>query len=54
MNRNSSIGAKCALMARIDLVSKNLLANCIRNQKSIEEMTNVAKIAKGRRIFLAM
>ena len=53
------------LMSRIDLVSKNLLANCFRNfskkrfkkncyQKSIEEIANVAKIAKVRRIFLAM
>ena len=48
-------------MSRIDLVSKNLLANCFRNfskkdkencyQKSIEEIANVAKV---RRIFLAM
>ena len=54
-----------SLMSRIDLVSKNLLANCFRNfskkrfkencyQKSIEEIANVAKIAKVRRIFLAM
>ena len=54
-----------ALMSRIDLVSKNLLANCFRNfskkrfkkncyQKSIEKIANVAKIAKVRRIFLGM
>ena len=54
-----------ALMSRIDLVSKNLLANCFRNfwqkrfkencyQKSIEQIANVAKIAKVRRIFLAI
>ena len=53
------------LMSRIDLVSKNLLANCFRNfskkrfkkncyPKRIEEIANVAKIAKVRRIFLAM
>ena len=46
-------------MSRIDLVSKNLLANCFRNFSkkdltSIEEIANVAKIAKVRRIFLAM
>ena len=54
-----------ARMSRIDLVSKNLLANCFRNfskkdlkktaiKKIIEEIANVAKIAKVRRIFLAM
>ena len=52
-------------MSRIDLVSKNLLANCFRNfskkdlkktaiKKIIEEIANVAKIAKVRRIFLAV
>ena len=53
-------------MSRIDLViSKNLLANCFRNfskkrfkedcyQKNREEIANVTKIAKVRRIFLAM
>ena len=54
-----------ALMSRIDLVSKNLLANCFRNfskkrfkencyQKNREEIANVTKIAKVRRIFLAI
>ena len=54
-----------ARMSRIDLVSKNFLANCFRNfskkdlkktaiKKIIEEIANVAKIAKVRRIFLAM
>ena len=51
-----------SLMSRIDLVGKNLLANCFRNfskkhlkktQKSIEEIANFAKIAKVTRIFLA-
>ena len=53
-----------ALMSRIDLVSKNLLANCFRNfskkrfkencyQKNREEIANVTNIAKVRRIFLA-
>ena len=52
-------------MSRIDLVSKNFLANCFRSFskkdlkktpiRSIEEIiTNVAKIAKVRRIFPAM
>ena len=52
-------------MSRIDLVSKNLLANCFRNfskkrfkkncyQKNREEIANVPKIAKVTRIFLAM
>ena len=52
-------------MSGINLVSKNLLANFFRNfsekdlkktaiRKSIEEIANVAKIAKERRIFLAM
>ena len=52
-----------SLTSRIDLVGKNLLANCFRNfskrhlkktQKSIEEIANFAKIAKVTRIFLAM
>ena len=54
-----------ARMSRIDLVSKNFLVNCFRNfskkdlkktaiKKIIEEIANVAKIAKVRRIFLAM
>ena len=51
-------------MSRFDLVSKNFLANCFRNFskkdlkkiriRSIEEIANVAKIAKVRRMFLAM
>ena len=51
---------KSPLMSRIDLVNKNLLANCFRNfskkdlKKSIEEKANVAEIAIVRRIFLAM
>ena len=50
-------------MSRFDLVSKNFLANCFRNFskkdlkktriRSIEEIANVAKIAKVR-MFLAM
>ena len=54
-----------ARMSRIDLVSKNFLVNCFRNfskkdlkktaiKKITEEIANVAKIAKVRRIFLAM
>ena len=52
-----------SLMSRIDLVRKNLLANCFRNfskkhlkktQNSIEEIANFAKSAKVTRIFLAM
>ena len=56
---------KTPLMSRIDLVSKNLLANCFRNfskkrfkencyQKNREEIANVTKIAKVWRIFLAV
>ena len=51
------------LMSRIDLVSKNLLANCFRNfskkrvkenyQKNREETVNVTKIAKVTGIFFA-
>ena len=52
-------------MSRIDLVSKNLLTNCFRNfsekrfkencyQKNREEIANVTKMAKVRRIFLGM
>ena len=47
------------LMSRIDLVSKILLANCIRNfskknlKKTIQEIANFANIAKVTGIFLA-
>ena len=63
--RIQSVTKIIPLTSGIDLVRKNLLANCFRNfskkrfkencyQKSIEEIANFAKIAKVTRIFLAM
>ena len=63
--RIQSVTKIIPLTSGIDLVRKNLLANCFRNfskkrfkencyQKSIEEIANFAKIAKVTGTFLAM